>query len=198
MAKLNQLAIDSKSKLLSEQALLYVEKEMKRELRMTRILKELFHEVTEEVKDKVEVIKEVKELGVRAQGSDSMEYLKILLFMFWMLESVVTVVCWCLYVLDVRTSDDLDYNVNYGSSGLRRFFRYAMLSIHSIYVMSLYPFTERYAQPHFFSCFIRQIRSSSRLISDQSSNPTSSTNTNPKGRNRRRSKQQIENSNLEE
>nr|GEV17657.1 putative ribonuclease H-like domain-containing protein [Tanacetum cinerariifolium] len=42
------------------------------------------------------------------------------------------------------------------SSGLRRFFRYAMLSIHSIYVMSLYPFTERYAQPYFFSCFIRQ------------------------------------------
>nr|GEW63727.1 reverse transcriptase domain-containing protein [Tanacetum cinerariifolium] len=40
--------------------------------------------------------------------------------------------------------------------------------------------------------------SSSRLISDQSSNPTSSTNPNPKGRNRRRSKQRIENSNLEE
>nr|GEY38749.1 hypothetical protein [Tanacetum cinerariifolium] len=39
--------------------------------------------------------------------------------------------------------------------------------------------------------------SSSRLISDQSSNPTSSTNPNPKGRNRRRSKQRIENSNLE-
>nr|GEU57281.1 reverse transcriptase domain-containing protein [Tanacetum cinerariifolium] len=43
-----------------------------------------------------------------------------------------------------------------------------------------------------------QNRSSSRLISDQSSNPTSSTNLNPKGRNRRRSKQRIENSNLEE
>nr|GEV16523.1 putative reverse transcriptase domain-containing protein [Tanacetum cinerariifolium] len=42
-----------------------------------------------------------------------------------------------------------------GSSGLRRFFRYAMLSILSIYVMSLYPFTERYAQPYFFSYFIR-------------------------------------------
>nr|GFA59180.1 hypothetical protein [Tanacetum cinerariifolium] len=39
-----------------------------------------------------------------------------------------------------------------------------------------------------------QTRSSSRLASDQSSNPTSSTNPNPKGRNRRR----IENSNLEE
>nr|GEV95060.1 reverse transcriptase domain-containing protein [Tanacetum cinerariifolium] len=49
------------------------------------------------------------------------------------------------------------------SSGLRRFFRYAMLSIHSIYVMSLYPFTEHYAQPYFFSCFIRQ-RGVTRLI----------------------------------
>nr|GEY70756.1 reverse transcriptase domain-containing protein [Tanacetum cinerariifolium] len=36
-----------------------------------------------------------------------------------------------------------------------------------------------------------QIRSSSRLVSDQSSNPTSSTNSNPKGCNRRRSKQRI-------
>nr|GEU54967.1 hypothetical protein [Tanacetum cinerariifolium] len=43
-----------------------------------------------------------------------------------------------------------------------------------------------------------QTRSSSRLISDQTSNPTSSTNPNPKGRNRRRSKQRIENSNLKE
>nr|GFC35203.1 reverse transcriptase domain-containing protein [Tanacetum cinerariifolium] len=41
-----------------------------------------------------------------------------------------------------------------------------------------------------------QTRSSSRFASDQSSNPTPSTN--PKGRNRRRSKQRIENSNLEE
>nr|GEW68103.1 reverse transcriptase domain-containing protein [Tanacetum cinerariifolium] len=36
-----------------------------------------------------------------------------------------------------------------------------------------------------------QTRSSSRFVSDQSSNPTSSTNPNPKGRNRRRSKQRI-------
>nr|GEZ82254.1 reverse transcriptase domain-containing protein [Tanacetum cinerariifolium] len=43
-----------------------------------------------------------------------------------------------------------------------------------------------------------QTRSSSRPASDQSSNPTSSTNLNPKGQNRRRSKQRIENSNLEE
>nr|GEW04049.1 hypothetical protein [Tanacetum cinerariifolium] len=43
-----------------------------------------------------------------------------------------------------------------------------------------------------------QTRSSSRLASDQSSNPTSYTNPNPKGQNRRHSKQRIENSNLEE
>nr|GEV27335.1 reverse transcriptase domain-containing protein [Tanacetum cinerariifolium] len=43
-----------------------------------------------------------------------------------------------------------------------------------------------------------QTQSSSRFVSDQSSNPTSSTNLNPKGRNRRRSKQRVENSNLEE
>nr|GEZ51312.1 reverse transcriptase domain-containing protein [Tanacetum cinerariifolium] len=43
-----------------------------------------------------------------------------------------------------------------------------------------------------------QTRSSSRLVSDQSSNSTSSTNPNLKGRNRKRSKQRVENSNLEE
>nr|GEW26184.1 reverse transcriptase domain-containing protein [Tanacetum cinerariifolium] len=43
-----------------------------------------------------------------------------------------------------------------------------------------------------------QTRYSSRLASDQSSNPTSSTNPNPKGQNHRRSKQWTENSNLEE
>nr|GFA29099.1 reverse transcriptase domain-containing protein [Tanacetum cinerariifolium] len=37
-----------------------------------------------------------------------------------------------------------------------------------------------------------------RLVSDQSSIPNSSTNPNPKGRNRRRSKQSVKNSNLEE
>nr|GEW20264.1 reverse transcriptase domain-containing protein [Tanacetum cinerariifolium] len=43
-----------------------------------------------------------------------------------------------------------------------------------------------------------QTRSSSRLVSNPSSNPTPSTNSNPKGRNRRPSKQRIENFNLEE
>nr|GEW47264.1 ribonuclease H-like domain-containing protein [Tanacetum cinerariifolium] len=41
------------------------------------------------------------------------------------------------------------------SSGPRRFFRYTMFlySCYLCYFMSLYPFTERYAQPYFFSCF---------------------------------------------
>nr|GEX36956.1 hypothetical protein [Tanacetum cinerariifolium] len=43
-----------------------------------------------------------------------------------------------------------------------------------------------------------QTRSSSRLISNPSLNPTLSTNPNPKGRNRRRSRQRIEDFNLEE
>nr|GEV71107.1 reverse transcriptase domain-containing protein [Tanacetum cinerariifolium] len=43
-----------------------------------------------------------------------------------------------------------------------------------------------------------QTRSSSRLVSNPSSNPTPSTNSNLKGRNRRRSKQRIEDFNLEE
>nr|GEV40419.1 reverse transcriptase domain-containing protein [Tanacetum cinerariifolium] len=43
-----------------------------------------------------------------------------------------------------------------------------------------------------------QTYSSSRLVSNPSSNPTSSTNLNSKGRNRRRSKQRIEEFNLEE
>nr|GEV28531.1 hypothetical protein [Tanacetum cinerariifolium] len=43
-----------------------------------------------------------------------------------------------------------------------------------------------------------QTRSSSRLVSNPSSNPTPSTNSNPKGRNRRRSKQRIEEFNLVE
>nr|GFA53181.1 reverse transcriptase domain-containing protein [Tanacetum cinerariifolium] len=43
-----------------------------------------------------------------------------------------------------------------------------------------------------------QTRSSSRLVSNPSSNLTPSTNPNPKGRNHRRSKQRIEDFNLEE
>ncbi|GJT44887.1 hypothetical protein Tco_0953602 [Tanacetum coccineum] len=51
---------------------------MERELRMTRVLTDLCHEVTEEFKDKVNLIEEVKELGGRASASDSMAYLRIL------------------------------------------------------------------------------------------------------------------------
>nr|GEZ63415.1 reverse transcriptase domain-containing protein [Tanacetum cinerariifolium] len=43
-----------------------------------------------------------------------------------------------------------------------------------------------------------QTRSSSRLARNQSSNPSASTNLNPKGRNRRRSKQRIENLDLDD
>ncbi|GKF17097.1 hypothetical protein Tco_0062015 [Tanacetum coccineum] len=78
MAKLIQLAIDSKLEQLSEQVLLCVEREMNRELRMTSLLTDLFHEVIDSVKDKVDLIEEVKELGVAAQGSDSMAFLRIL------------------------------------------------------------------------------------------------------------------------
>ncbi|GJR57255.1 hypothetical protein Tco_1499417 [Tanacetum coccineum] len=78
MANLKQLAIDSKSELLSEQILLYVEREMERELRMTRVLTDLCHEVTEAAKDKVNLIEEVKQLGGRALASNSMAYLRIL------------------------------------------------------------------------------------------------------------------------
>nr|GEV44125.1 hypothetical protein [Tanacetum cinerariifolium] len=64
--------------LSSEMVMQRILREMERELRMTRILTDLCHEVTKVVRDKAEVIKEVKELGVRAQGSDSMAYLRIL------------------------------------------------------------------------------------------------------------------------
>nr|GEU57526.1 hypothetical protein [Tanacetum cinerariifolium] len=68
---------------------------------------------------------------------------------------------------DRRDSDDNHRsNNNYsgnnnrsaGSLGLRRFFRYAMFiySFYLCYSLSLYLFTERYAQPYFLSCLIRQ------------------------------------------
>nr|GEV55624.1 hypothetical protein [Tanacetum cinerariifolium] len=78
MANLKQLAIDSKSELLCEQILLYVEREMERELRMTRVLTDLCHEVTEAAKDKVNLIEEIKELGGRASALDNMAYYRIL------------------------------------------------------------------------------------------------------------------------
>ncbi|GKE78837.1 hypothetical protein Tco_1544957 [Tanacetum coccineum] len=62
MEKLKQLAIDSKSELLSEQILLFVEREMERELRMTMLLTDLCHEVIDAVKNKVELIEDIKQL----------------------------------------------------------------------------------------------------------------------------------------
>ncbi|GJU05433.1 hypothetical protein Tco_1121863 [Tanacetum coccineum] len=78
MANLNQIANDSNSHLLSEQVLLFVERKLQRELRMTRLLTDLCHEVTDATRDKVGLIEEVKQLGVAAQGSDSLAYLRIL------------------------------------------------------------------------------------------------------------------------
>nr|GEY89635.1 hypothetical protein [Tanacetum cinerariifolium] len=77
MANLSQLAIDSKSELLSEQVILFVEREMAPELCMIRLLTDLCHEVTDAFKDKADVIEKVKELGVVASGSDSMVFNKI-------------------------------------------------------------------------------------------------------------------------
>nr|GEZ39153.1 transposase, MuDR, MULE transposase domain protein [Tanacetum cinerariifolium] len=53
-------------------------KEMDREIRMTRLLTYLCHEVIDAIKDKEDVIEEVKELGVATSGSDSMAFLRIL------------------------------------------------------------------------------------------------------------------------
>ncbi|GKB55588.1 hypothetical protein Tco_0911774 [Tanacetum coccineum] len=127
MEKINQLAIDSKLELLSEQVLLYVEREMDRGLRMTEILTDLCHEVTDAVKDKAELIEEVKELGVAAQGSDSLAYLMILRaedldnvkeIMNLIKETQKHTRGKYVYIakyVGVGTSDDLDYNVNYGT-----------------------------------------------------------------------------------
>ncbi|GKE04113.1 hypothetical protein Tco_1396131 [Tanacetum coccineum] len=51
---------------------------MDRELRMTKILTDLCHEVIDAVKDKDQLIEEVKELDGAARGSDSMAYLRII------------------------------------------------------------------------------------------------------------------------
>nr|GEZ96324.1 hypothetical protein [Tanacetum cinerariifolium] len=61
--------------------------------------------------------------------------------------------------LDWFHLNNLDRTYIPGSSGLQRFFRYAMFiySFYLYYSLSLYLFTERYAQPYFFSCLIRQM-----------------------------------------
>nr|GEY52607.1 hypothetical protein [Tanacetum cinerariifolium] len=78
MKKLKQLAIDSKFELLSEQVLLFVKQEMERELRMTRLLTDLCHEVTDAVKNQVELIEKIKQLGGRAADSNHMAFFRIL------------------------------------------------------------------------------------------------------------------------
>nr|GEY95729.1 hypothetical protein [Tanacetum cinerariifolium] len=45
---------------------------------MTRVLTDLYHEVTKAAKDKVNLIKDVKKHGGRASTSDMMAYLRIL------------------------------------------------------------------------------------------------------------------------
>nr|GEV46157.1 zinc finger, CCHC-type, retrotransposon Gag domain protein [Tanacetum cinerariifolium] len=51
------------------------------------------------------------------------------------------------------------------SSGLRHFSRCAMFiySFYLCYSLSLYPFTERYAQSYFFSCLIRQSKATTMV-----------------------------------
>nr|GEY25368.1 hypothetical protein [Tanacetum cinerariifolium] len=57
---------------------------------------------------------------------------------------------------DIIVVPDSENTIMHAEERLRRFFRYAMFIIYSTYVMTLYPFTERYAQPYLFSCLIRQ------------------------------------------
>nr|GEW71350.1 hypothetical protein [Tanacetum cinerariifolium] len=65
---------------------------------------------------------------------------------------------WCVPNIPSHRADPSTHVTIRGSSGLRRVFRYAMFiySCYLCYVLSLYPFTKRYAQPYFFSCLIRQ------------------------------------------
>nr|GEZ04071.1 hypothetical protein [Tanacetum cinerariifolium] len=68
------------------------------------------------------------------------------------------VIGWCVPDTQSHGAGPSTHVIIRGSSGLRRFFRCAMFiySFDLCYSLSLYPFTERYAQPYFFSCLIRQ------------------------------------------
>nr|GEV29823.1 G-type lectin S-receptor-like serine/threonine-protein kinase At4g27290 [Tanacetum cinerariifolium] len=63
------------------------------------------------------------------------------------------VIGWCVPNTPSHGADPFAHVTIRGSAGLRRFFRYAMFiySFYLCYVLSLYPFTERYAQPYFLS-----------------------------------------------
>nr|GEY53452.1 retrotransposon protein, putative, Ty3-gypsy subclass [Tanacetum cinerariifolium] len=69
------------------------------------------------------------------------------------------VIGWCVHDTPSHGADPSTYVTIRGSSGLQRFFRYAMFiySFYLCYVLSLYPFTECYAQPYFFSYLIPQV-----------------------------------------
>nr|GEX98558.1 hypothetical protein [Tanacetum cinerariifolium] len=66
-------------------------------------------------------------------------------------EEILAFIHFLGHIVSIRTLTDVpqDYDA---------IFRYAMFiySFYLCYVLSLYPFTERYAQPYFFSCLIRQ------------------------------------------
>nr|GEU95995.1 nucleotide-binding alpha-beta plait domain-containing protein [Tanacetum cinerariifolium] len=73
-----------------------------------------------------------------------------------------SVIGWCVPDTPSHGADPSTHFIIRGSSGLQRFFRCAMFiySLYLCYSLSLYPFTERYAQPYFFSCLIRQTQES--------------------------------------
>nr|GEU51501.1 reverse transcriptase domain-containing protein [Tanacetum cinerariifolium] len=65
---------------------------------------------------------------------------------------------WKTFGGDTCDLDSIWEEYGHGSPGPRCFFRYTMFlySCYLCYFMSLYPFTERYAQPYFFHVLIRQ------------------------------------------
>nr|GFA07921.1 reverse transcriptase domain-containing protein [Tanacetum cinerariifolium] len=66
------------------------------------------------------------------------------------------VIGWCVLYTPSHGADPSTHFIIKGSSGLQRFFRRAMFiySFYLCYSLSLYLFTERYAQPYFFSCLL--------------------------------------------
>nr|GEY04850.1 retrotransposon protein, putative, Ty3-gypsy subclass [Tanacetum cinerariifolium] len=72
--------------------------------------------------------------------------------------SMIWVIGWCVSDTPLHGADP---STDVIIRGLQRFFRYAMFnySFYLCYSLPLYPFTERYAQPYFFPCLIRQATS---------------------------------------
>nr|GEY75286.1 putative reverse transcriptase domain-containing protein [Tanacetum cinerariifolium] len=71
---------------------------------------------------------------------------------------IFKVIGWCVSDTPLHGADP---STDVIIRGLQRFFRYAMFnySFYLCYSLPLYPFTERYAQPYFFPCLIRQATS---------------------------------------